>query len=44
MDGLACSNDLPLLQAHIKAGWDNRDSADPYRNILLGGTGTISAA
>jgi hypothetical protein len=38
------ANDLPLLQAHVKAGWDNRDSADTYRNILLGMTNAVSAA
>jgi hypothetical protein len=35
------AHDLPLLEAHIKAGWDNRESADTYRNILLG---AVSAA
>ena len=38
------ANDLPLLQAHIKAGWENRDSVDTYRNILLGATSAVSAA
>jgi hypothetical protein len=26
--------DRPLLEAHIAAGWENRDSAETYRNIL----------
>ncbi|MET0601134.1 MAG: hypothetical protein ABW167_04015 [Baekduia sp.] len=38
------ANDLPSLQAHIKAGWDHRESADTYRNILLGGPSAASAA
>jgi hypothetical protein len=28
------ATDKPLLEAHIKAGWDNRESAETYRNIL----------
>ena len=38
------ANDLPLLETHIKAGWANRESADTYRNILLGVTGAVPAA
>ncbi|MGI8804353.1 MAG: hypothetical protein ACR2IN_01405 [Thermoleophilaceae bacterium] len=29
--------DVPRLQAHIKAAWDNRTSDRTYRGILLGG-------
>jgi hypothetical protein len=28
------AEDLPKLQTHIKAAWDNRDSVETYRNIL----------
>lgn len=28
--------DLTLLQSHISAGWENRESVDTYRNILTG--------
>jgi nucleoside 2-deoxyribosyltransferase len=28
------AQDLPKLEAHIKAAWDNRDSVETYRNIL----------
>jgi hypothetical protein len=38
------ANDLVRLEAHIKAGWDNRDSVDTYRNILLGAPSAVSAA
>jgi hypothetical protein len=31
-------HDQPLLEAHIKAGWENRESEDTYRNILTGTT------
>jgi hypothetical protein len=33
--------DRPLLEAHIKAGWENRDATETYRNIL---TGVVAAA
>jgi hypothetical protein len=26
--------DLPLLESHVKAAWDNRESAETYRGIL----------
>ena len=32
------AHDLPVLEAHIRGGWENRDSADTYRNILTGST------
>lgn len=32
--------DIPRLQAHIKAAWDNRDSGDTYMRILQGTTAT----
>jgi hypothetical protein len=28
--------DVPKLEAHIRAGWDNRDSVDTYMRILQG--------
>lgn len=30
------ARDKPLLEAHISAGWGNRESVDTYRNILTG--------
>jgi hypothetical protein len=39
------AHDLPELEAHVKAGWENRESTDTYRNILLGVTSNaVSAA
>ncbi len=38
------AHDQPLLQAHIKAGWENRESAETYRNILTGTTTTAASA
>jgi hypothetical protein len=35
--------DKPLLEAHIRAGWENRDTTETYRNILTG-TSTVAAA
>src|SRR4051812_4374902 len=29
------AEDLPALVAHIKASWDNRESAETYRGILI---------
>jgi nucleoside 2-deoxyribosyltransferase len=28
--------DRPVLEAHIRAGWENRDAVETYRNILTG--------
>jgi hypothetical protein len=28
--------DRPVLEAHIKAGWENREAVETYRNILTG--------
>jgi len=30
------AHDLPELEAHVRAGWENRDATETYRNILLG--------
>lgn len=38
------ANDRPLLEAHIRAGWENRDSVDTYRNILTGAAASATAA
>ena len=37
------AHDLPDLEAHVRAGWENRDATETYRNILLGAA-TGSAA
>lgn len=36
--------DVPRLQAHIQAAWDNRDSADTYMRLLRAATPAIAAA
>lgn len=38
------AHDLPLLEAHIRAGWENRESTETYRNILTGTTAAAAAA
>lgn len=36
--------DVPRLQAHIQAAWDNRDSADTYMRLLRAASPAIAAA
>lgn len=36
------ARDLPELEAHVRAGWENRESTDTYRNILLGVTSSAA--
>jgi len=37
------AQDLPQLEAHVRAGWENRESTDTYRNILLGVASSAAA-
>jgi hypothetical protein len=37
------AHDLPELEAHVRAGWENRESTDTYGNIVLGVAASAAA-